>query len=236
MTGARASEATGPRTPGPNGEPPVELLTAAENLAADEAAFAGPVPAVRTAVLRERALSVGIGVPGDAPYLRRARESGIPVVRRPSGGAGVLHEPGDLAWSLVLSRRDPRAGRGFVHAYSSLGSGVVDFFRSLGCSAEWVPAPGLSDDVCFLSGRGEVLAVGGRIVGGAAQRVNRHHLLHHGVISATIDRAALGRVHPEASARTLDRLGSLAELGVRSDPVVAAQRLALALAATTGFR
>ncbi len=213
-----------------------DRLTCAQNVAADDRAFASGSPVVRTATLTDSSLSIGVGIAEDAPVVRRARERGLPVVRRRSGGSAVVHGPGDLVWSVVLPRSDPRVGRSFVRAYGRLGAGVVAFLRDVAVSAEWTPAPDLSHDVCVLSGRGDVLAVGEAIVGGAAQRLNATRLLHHGMVSRTVDRSILGDLFPETAAGDLDRLSGLDVFGVRDDPAGLAAALAVALETSLTLR
>lgn len=186
----------------------------AHDTAADDTLLAVGAPAVHVAVLADRAVSVGVGVRGSAPYLDRARAEGYAVVRRSSGGTGVLHAPGDLAWSLVLPRNHPLVGRDYLRAYGRLGRGVVGFLADHGVSATWIPAPGLSEEFCLLGHRGQVLAARTGIVGGAAQHVTRTALLHHGTLTARIDRPAIARLFDLGRARAVDRLSSLAEAGL----------------------
>jgi lipoate-protein ligase A len=189
------------------------------------------VPAVRVAVLADDALSVGVGVPDSADYLARARAERVPVVRRSSGGTGILHAPGDLAWSVVLPRSHPLVGRDYVRAYARLGRGAVRFLRGEGHEAAWAPAPGVSDGCCLLGTRGEVLEVGGRILGGAAQHASRTFLLHHGILPYRLDRADLSRIFDLTSPGPADRLAGLVDLGMERPSEGTARRLAEAIAA-----
>ncbi len=138
--------------------------------------------AVRVARFRSPALSLGVDRRSTGSAARRAEALGLPVVSRGSGGLAVLHGPGDIAWSLVLPRDDPAVGRDFVHAYGRLGEGVVRALAGLGVRAAWEPAPHRSDSYCLLGPGGSVLAVGGRVLGGAAQHLSGGWLLHHGVL------------------------------------------------------
>jgi len=185
-----------------------------EDVRADEALLRTGGPVVRVAVLADRALSVGVGVPDQATYLARARAEGIAVVRRSSGGTGVLHAPGDLAWSVVLPRDDPLVGRDFVNAYDRLGRGVVRFLQARGGTARWDPAPGISEYCCLLGSRGRVLTVDGRVLGGAAQHASRAALLHHGILPYRLDRPVLARLFDLEWPGPVDRLVGLDDLGL----------------------
>jgi lipoate-protein ligase A len=191
-------------------------------------------PAVHVAVVDRTVLSVGVGVPDDAPYLRRASEAGIRTARRSSGGTGILHLAEDLVWGVVLPRADERVGRDFVRAYGRLGAGVVTALSTHGVSAEWGPAPGLSEEYCPLGPRGQVLESGGQIVGAAAQHVTGTALLHHGTLSRHMDRALVARLFSLADPGVADRLAGVDERGVLDPADALAEQLARAIAAALG--
>lgn len=224
----RGTNEAGPRSIGPVRV--VDLgVSCAEDTSADEALLARGVPAVRVAVLSDRAVSVGVGVRMSVPYLDRARAEGYAVVRRSSGGTGVLHAPGDLAWSLVLPRDHPLVGRDYLRAYDRLGRGVTAFLADRGVGASWVPAPGLSEEFCLLGHRGRVLATATGIVGGAAQHATRTSLLHHGTLTSRLDRATVHRLFDLGHLGSADRLSSLAEAGLANPAEELAPALAEAL-------
>ncbi len=207
-----------------------ERIAASQNSVEDERRLRAGAPAVRAAVLSDRSLSVGVGVRGEPGYVGRARRAGLAIVRRSTGGSGVLHLPGDLVWSIVLPRDDPEVGRDFARAYVRLGRGVGRFLAAQGVDARWVPAPGEVEECCVLSSRGQVLEAGGRILGGAAQHATRAALLHQGMIARRIDPELLDRIFgiPPATART--RLAGTDELGVHATPETLARALRDALA------
>jgi lipoate-protein ligase A len=186
-------------------------------------------PASRVAVVRGVALSYGVRVPADAPYLRRARTERIPTVARASGGTGLLHLDGDLVWALVVPRDDPRARGGFVHAYALLGAGVVRALARLGLPTEWGPPPGLTESYCPLSSRGEVLWAKGAVLGAAAQHATARAVLHHGSLSVRVDRSAVARLFELPSPGPADRLGAIADAGLDAPPAVLADELARSL-------
>lgn len=207
-------------------------ISCAGEVTADEALLRRGEAAARVGVLADRAVSVGVGVPDRAEFLDRARALGLSIVRRTTGGTGLLHLPGDLAWSVVLPRSDPRVGRDYVRAYARLGRGVVRFLGSEGVPTSWEPSPGLGEGYCLFGSRGSVLTTDGRILGGAAQHLSARALLHHGILARTIDRAALSRVFDLSDSDTRDRLTSLADLGLTSDPRTLARSLGRYLSET----
>lgn len=192
-------------------------IDAEENERRDLAALRRAEVAWRAATLSARSLSIGVGVSSDASWVRAAERLGIPIVRRSTGGTGVLHAPGDLVWSIVLPRGDPRVGRDYARAYGRFGAGATRFLTELGLDAAWEAAPGVSNSCCMLGARGCVLTVGDRIVGGAAQHLTREGFLHHGTISRHVDRALVRSLFDLRTPADADRLTGIEELGVEQD-------------------
>jgi lipoate-protein ligase A len=191
-------------------------------------------PAVHVAPLGGTVVSYGVGVPERAAFLRRAELRGIPTVRRPSGGAGVLHRDGDLVWGVVLPRSDPRAGRDFARAYGRLGAGLVAALAELGQPADWVPAPGLSEEYCPLGHLGQVLALRTGFVSAAAQHLTATALLHHGTLSLEVDRSLVADLFAVPDAADVRRLSDLREAGVKEPVDRLAARVARCLTASFG--
>jgi lipoate-protein ligase A len=196
-----------------------------ENLRADEELLRRGERAIRVAVLTDRSMSIGIGVPDQANCVRRARAENWRVVRRSSGGLALLHASGDLVWTVVLPRLDPRIRRDFVHAYATFGAPVVEFLRGEGLPATWAAAPALSDEYCLLGPRGQVLTSADWIVGGAAQHVTGTSVLHHGHLPRSLDRPALHAIFGAANPTGLDRLAGFEDLGVTGPSEELAVRL-----------
>ena len=192
-------------------------------------------PAVRVVTIGEAALSYGVGEREDAGYLARARSEGLATGRRSTGGSGVLHLPGDLAWSVVLPRTDPRVGRDFARAYSRLGSALPRFLANIGISARWEPSAAVERGYCILSGRGEVLTVGGRALGGAAQHLTRTALLHQGMVALEVPRDRIASLFGVPPSELVARITGLRELGVDAAPDRLAHELATELAGEFGI-
>lgn len=221
----------GPPAEAADDRSPIEPAGVAEELRWHEELLRRGAAAVRVRLVRERALSYGLGVREEAPYLRRARERGLATARRSSGGTGILHLEGDVLWALVLPRANPKVGRDFARAYGRLGEGLVTGLEAVGVRARWADAPGLAEAYCPLSSRGQVLAVDGGVLGGAAQHATSATLLHHGSVSWAVDRQEVDRLFDLPAGGPSLRLVGVAELQPRTDARGLAEALWKALAA-----
>jgi lipoate-protein ligase A len=189
----------------------VPRLTPTEQIGLDESRLRGGRLSVEVAALSAPCLSLGVAQTGELPIARRAQELGLSVVQRSTGGTAVVCGAGDLAWSIVLPRTDRRVGADFVRAYGRLGRPVVEVLsRTIG-TAEWATAPGLLEECCILSSRGEVVRTARGILGGAAQHRTGTALLHHGILHLRPDRSLLRDLWPNTPAGTFDRVAGLAE-------------------------
>lgn len=208
-------------------------LSLAEALAEDTRRLALGVRGSAVTILSDRGVTLGVARSGNDPIAVRARALGWPVRSRSTGGTGVLHLAGDLVWSLVLPRTDPRVGRDYVVAYARLGTGVVAALADLGIDGAWRPARGLSESCCFLGPRGWALEVEGKVVGGAAQHLTPTHLLHQGALAIHLDAGAASELF-ELPMEVVDaHLGGL-ERWLGDGPTASAriaERLALRLSA-----
>jgi len=154
---------------------PTEWPTVAGNLALDEAlldeaqdaGWSGRV--VRLWAPREHAVVIGSSSRlAEEVDLAACRALGIPILRRPSGGATVLVGPGCLMWSVI--ERFPEG----VPGIDSIHTACLDPLRAaLARRGLPVHRDGTSD-----------LVVGDRKVSGNALRVRREAVLYHGTILA----------------------------------------------------
>lgn len=209
-------------------------ITSEENERRDEAALRRGSLSVRAATLSDRSLSIGVGVHPGTAWVEHARSRGIPIVHRSTGGTGVLHVPGDLVWSVILPRNDPRVGRDYSRAYARFGAGANRFLAELGIESAWTAAPARSTSCCTLGARGCVLSVGERILGGAAQHLTRDALLHHGTISVDVDRTLLRALFDLSSPSDADLLAGIRDLDRSMPSPHLAAKLERALQATFG--
>jgi len=151
------------------------LPTAAENLALDEAlleeAEDGNLPSETLRLWEPRQPMVVVGRSSRFHVevrLDACRALGIPVLRRPSGGAAIVAGPGCLMYALVLSYR-LRPQLRVLHQAHRWVLGTLA--AALGAFVSGVECQGTSD-----------LAIGGRKFSGNSARCRRNHLLYHGTL------------------------------------------------------
>ncbi len=107
------------------------------------------------------------------------RADGVPLLRRCSGGGTVLIARGCLNYSVILDMGRRPELRSVRASYGCIVPGLA---AALSRDGVEVRHAGLSD-----------LALGGRKVGGSAQKRKRRWLLHHGTLLYGMELAALDR-------------------------------------------
>jgi lipoate-protein ligase A len=161
----------------------LSLPSAAENLALDEALLLAAEAGRGGEVLRlweSPAVAVVVGAGGSVAIdvnVAACDATGIPILRRGSGGGTVLIGPGCLCFSLVLSY-DLAAGLNEIPASNHYVLG-----RILNALRRVVPGAaieGTSD-----------LAIDGLKFSGNAQQRKRNHFLHHGTLLHRFDLAKI---------------------------------------------
>jgi lipoyl(octanoyl) transferase len=214
-------------------------LDGAGQMAADEALLAsvvaGAPPALRLYRWTPPALSLGRFQPEDDVDAAACARFGVEVVRRPTGGKGLLHG-GDLTYAVSMPRPEGAAG-GVDAVYELLAGALIDGLARLGVEAAVARHDGPAGPACFAAQQGADLRVGDRKLCGSAQVRRAGAVLQHGSIlleRLAFDETDLFSSRPGTPLVTRDRLRdatvTLGELGVATDP------RAVAGAVVEGFR
>ncbi len=129
-------------------------------------------------------VSLGRNEPGKGSYdTDRALASGIPFVRRPTGGRAVLHSD-ELTYAVVAPLR---ALGGLRQVYDRVNEGLMMGLRALGADVEMASSSGAPSKPdagpCFRKpAAGEVTAGGRKLIGSAQARIGNGFLQHGSLI------------------------------------------------------
>lgn len=206
-------------------------LTAAENMARDEALLAEGVPTVRLYGWRPAAVSLGRAQTEADVDLDAARAWGLDVVRRATGGGAILHNETEVTYAVILPLDHPGLPRDITGSFAFLSDGVVRALRMLGLPAEIESVPdNTRESLCYVRKQGTNVMVRGRKISGGAQRRNGQAVLQHGTVIVERDEERMARLFRTDAETIRGRVTSLEEEGVR----VSREKLVEALVA--GFR
>ena len=185
-----------------------EPLAAAANMALDEALLqvrlARPTrPTLRFFAWAPPAISLGYGQALDGRIdLDAARDLGLGLVRRPTGGSAILHEGPDLevTYSVVAAAGDFAGAGELLSTYRWIGTALAEGLRRLGAPVDMVPVqpsdPASMPAFCFARTGSYELEVNGRKLVGSAQRRQGNAFLQHGSIMLGAAPDRLRRVFP----------------------------------------
>jgi lipoate-protein ligase A len=214
------------------------------NMAVDEALLRSRIegsgaPTVRFYGWRPATVSLGYAQALDGTVDRaRCDALGIGLVRRPTGGSALLHEPPDreVTYSVVARGGDFVGADDVLQTYRVIGHGLAAGLGRLGVAAELAPlVRGRRDTTgppafCFRRTGAYEIAVGGRKLVGSAQRRQRGVFLQHGAVVLDADPARIRAVFPREADPTAGMTTLAEALGSRPgfDAVVAALGAGLA--------
>jgi len=138
--------------------------------------------------------------------------SGIDLVRRHTGGRGVLHDD-EVTYSVVAGVDDD-VPRGTAASYRLLCGGVAEAYRRLGVDAALTPRSrgSRASGACYLHATQADLSFGLRKLSGSAQVWLGDTVLQHGSFTLSRDvrrEAAVFRLTAEESERLADQTATL---------------------------
>jgi lipoate-protein ligase A len=161
-------------------------------------------PTLRLYRWRVPTVTLGKFQPVEDVDLELCSRLGIDVVRRPTGGRGVLHDD-EVTYSVVAGTRDGLP-RGVAASYRMLCGALVEAYRTLGIDAD-LTSRARGDrgaGACYLHATNADLSLGAAKLSGSAQVWHRDSCLQHGSFVRTRDVAREARVFRLDSAATED--------------------------------
>jgi len=206
------------------------------NMAKDEAILRGleqgwGLPCLRLYQWQRPAISIGRHQSVES--LRGAiNEFGLPVVRRITGGRGVLHYM-ELTYSVVCDSRHELFLYGIHGAYRAISQCIVEALRVVGVDAELTLVGSsrgqLKKDSCFHApARFEVMA-GGRKIVGSSQRRFKGALLQHGSILFGMDKVMTDGVFGQGASERMSWVSEFTGSSIEDLKEILPQKIATGL-------
>lgn len=127
--------------------------------------------------------------------LEKVENYGYQMVRRQTGGRGVLHDK-ELTYSVILPENYQGMPESVTESYKILSHGLLYGFRNLGLNADFsIPKTKeekkeltqIRSSVCFDTPSWYELVVEGRKIAGSAQTRKKGVILQHGSILLNVD-------------------------------------------------
>jgi lipoate-protein ligase A len=214
--------------------------TPAMDLAQEEVTLAAVAESARLSLLvygwDRPTLVLGYGQNSSEVNLAACQARGVAVVRRCTGGAGVLYKE-DLAMSLVLPETHPWA-RSIGSLYGEFVAALQAGLHALGVTTTRSQTPrhgGPRSAICFEDHRAETLLLEGKKVLGCAQARRRGAVLVHGALLLGVDAELQSAVYGVSRERIEALLGTVPEEAYTTREALA-KHLAQSLAGALGER
>ncbi len=130
--------------------------------------------------------------PQEEIHLAKCKADGIEVVKRITGG-GILFHHDEITYSFVCSKPDIGEPQEIFVSYKNICNFLMRFYESLGLApafaiqAEGFKDKSVSHQLCSASHEKYDIVIGGKKIGGNAQKRRRQVIFQHGVIPCSID-------------------------------------------------
>jgi len=127
--------------------------------------------------------------------IAKVKEKGYGLVRRQTGGRGVLHDK-ELTYSVIVPESHPNMPSTVTEAYRVISEGLLEGFKYLGFDASFAIPRSKEEreklkqprsSVCFDAPSWYELVVEGRKIAGSAQVRQKGVILQHGSLLQDVD-------------------------------------------------
>lgn len=132
--------------------------------------------------------------PDGALFLDRCKMDDIPIVRRITGGAVILHLPEEITYSLVCSDSDIDKNFSVKETYRAICGFIINFYTKLGFQPKYAAEDfaiseklGLRTSLCFAGKEEYDITINSKKIGGNAQKRLKHTIFQHGSIPINFD-------------------------------------------------
>lgn len=127
------------------------------------------------------ALSLGFHQPASSVDEAALTRRGFDLVRRPTGGAAVLHAD-EITYAVTAPLGLPGLGRSVLEIHGGIADALATAFRSLGVAVDFGGDGVPREFACFAGAGGHEMTLDGRKLVGSALRRGRTAFLQHGSI------------------------------------------------------
>jgi len=200
-----------------------------ENMAIDEALLrsfdpSASLPVLRLYGWRPPALSLGRFQKAALVLdLERCRAGGVPIVRRITGG-GTIYHADEVTYAIVCSPEQIPPASSIKDSFRVLTGFLIALYRDLGLEASYAldaisPEARLGERTafCFAGRESFDILVGGRKIGGNAQRRQKGIIFQHGSLPLS-NRAATGlSFMRDREPRLAEGAAGLEQFGIPAD-------------------
>ena len=171
--------------------------SAAYNMALDKSIFLryleDGIPLLRVYSWIAPSITYGISQqPEGEINLKRCHRDGVEIAQRITGGGALFHHH-EITYSLVCSKEDIGEGKKVFVSYRQICAFLIYFYKSLGLNpsfaleADDFKNKSLPHKLCSASHEKFDIVIGGRKIGGNAQKRSRQAIFQHGSIPLSID-------------------------------------------------
>ncbi|TFH39480.1 MAG: lipoate--protein ligase family protein [Chrysiogenales bacterium] len=176
---------------------PFSRLNGFVNMAIDEFMIAwqgrSGRPVVRIYAWDPPSITIGRYQPDDCVHRAACRVCGVDIVRRITGGGAIYHDR-EINYSIACGEGHLGChGLSVSESFRRLNRSILDLYAGLGLTAIYAKdepgamGPARRSAFCFSGGEEYDVVIGGRKIGGNAQRRREGTIFQHGSIPLSID-------------------------------------------------
>ena len=177
--------------------------SATYNMALDEKIFLrfieDGIPVLRIYSWEAPSITIGISQEAEGEIdLKQCQADGVQIAQRFTGG-GVLFHHDEITYSFVCAKDDVGEEKKIFVSYRQICAFLIYFYKLLGLDAcfaleaEGFKNKSLPHKLCSASHEKFDIVIGGRKIGGNAQKRRREVIFQHGAIPLSIDWGFVGK-------------------------------------------